>query len=226
MPSEPRELVVLAKQHEVAESVNGKSHASAGFVRTLAELVEQGRKYSTIYADPPWPYNNQGTRAATGNHYPTMTLDQIRSEPVNELAARNSHLHLWTTASFIAEALSVIEAWGFTYKSMFVWVKPSLGIGNYYRMAHELMLLGVRGTLAFRDKAQRSWLELKRSGHSRKPEAVRQLVEKVSPAPYLEIYGRRPPEPWLPATSRRGRGSGTLSTCPIRVPCRVGPALC
>ncbi len=186
-------LLRLAKQHEVAESVNGKPPASAGFVRTLAELVRQGRSYSTIYVDPPWPYANQGTRAATDNHYPTLTLDQIRAEPVASLAAEKAHLHLWTTTSFLAEALSVIEAWGFTYKSMFVWVKPTLGIGNYYRVAHEMLLLGVKGSLPFQDKAQRSWLELPRSGHSTKPEAVRQLIERVSPGPFLEMYGRRRP---------------------------------
>ena len=186
-------LLRLAKQHEVAKSVNGKSQASAGFVRTLAKLVRQGKSYSTIYADPPWPYANQGTRAATGNHYPALTLDQIRAEPVASVAAEKAHLHLWTTTSFLAEALSVIEAWGFTYKSMFVWVKPTLGIGNYWRIAHELLLLGVKGNLPFEDKGQRSWLEHGRTGHSRKPDAVRELVEKVSPGPYLEMYGRRRP---------------------------------
>ena len=99
-----------------------------------ANLSPKGSRFSTIYADPPWKYDNQGTRAATDNHYPTLTVEQIAAEPVAELAADNCHLHLWTTNGFLPAAFYVIEAWGFEYKSMFVWVKPTLGIGNYYRL--------------------------------------------------------------------------------------------
>ncbi len=183
-------LLRLVKLQEVAESLNGNSVASSGVVKSLAQLVKEGKRFSTIYADPPWDYSNQSSRASTSNHYITMSLDEIRAEPVAELAADKSHLHLWTTNSFLPDALSVIEAWGFTYKSLFVWVKPSLGIGNYWRCANELLLLGTRGSLPFRDKSQRSWIEHERTGHSRKPEVVRKLIEKVSPCPYLELYGR------------------------------------
>jgi hypothetical protein len=102
----------LARDLEVAESVCSDRPQAEGIVGDVNELVEQGVKFGTIYADPPWPYGNQGTRAATGNHYPTMTL------------ADNCHLHLWTTTSFLPDALDLIDAWGFTYKSMFVWVSP------------------------------------------------------------------------------------------------------
>lgn len=159
-------------------------------VGTLTELIDQGLKFSTIYADPPWAYGNQATRASTDNHYETLTLQQIRDEPVEQLAADNAHLHLWTTNAFLFDARHVIEAWGFEYKSCFVWVKPNIGIGNYWRVSHEFLLLGVRGSLTFRDKSLRSWGEFARGKHSRKPYQVRDLIEKASPGPYLEMYGR------------------------------------
>jgi len=183
----------LARDMEMAESVENHQPRLAGVVNVLNELVEQGSKFGTIYADPPWPYDNQGTRAATGNHYPTMSMDEIRAEPVSDLAADNCHLHLWTTNSFLPDALDLIDTWGFTYKSMFVWVKPTLGLGNYWRCAHELLLLGVKGNRPFLDKGQRSWSEAKRTGHSSKPKVVREIIEKVSPGPYLEMYGRSRP---------------------------------
>ena len=184
----------LAKQHRANGSVQTRSEHPDRIVTSLQTLIDAGRRYSTIYADPPWKYDNQGTRAATNNHYPTMTVEQIAAEPVADLAADNCHLHLWTTNGFLPAAFAITEAWGFTYKSMFVWVKPTLGIGNYWRCSHELLLFAIRGNLPFRDRGQRSWIELDRHGHSEKPEQIRALVEKVSPGSYLEMYGRVFPE--------------------------------
>lgn len=159
-------------------------------VRDLGELVEKEAKFSTVYADPPWPYSNTAARGAAENHYRTMTLEAIRSEPVKELVTADAHLHLWTTNAFLCEAFDVIRAWGFRYKSCLVWIKPQLGMGNYWRVSHEYLLLGVRGSLPFRDRTCRSWLMTRRTVHSRKPFAFRELIERVSPGPYLELYGR------------------------------------
>jgi len=172
--------------------------ARGGAVRSLEQLVEEGWKFPTIYADPPWSYENKAARGAADNHYPTMSLDDICAEPVSELADDNAHLHLWTTNGFLREAFTVIDAWGFCYKSCFVWIKNDLGMGNYWRVSHEFLLLGVRGRLRFRDRRQPSWKLCRRTIHSRKPESVRLLIEKVSPGPYLELYGRveLPNSPW------------------------------
>ncbi|TWT96516.1 hypothetical protein Pla100_29990 [Neorhodopirellula pilleata] len=91
-----------------------------------------------------------------------------------------------------------MEAWGFTFKSCLIWIKPQLGMGNYWRVSHEFLLPGVRGSLPFADKSCQSGLLHKRSLHSRKPFAIRQLIERVSPGPYLELYGReeQPDTPW------------------------------
>ena len=187
-------LLKLAKQHSAKEKAATTVDNVPGFVTDLQLLVDEGRKYSTVYADPPWRHDNQGSRGATCNHYPTMTMHEICSEPVAQLVADNAHLHLWTTSAFLREAFEVMEAWGFRYAcSSLVWVKPQLGVGNYFRSSHEFLLLGIRGALPFCDNGQRSWIEEKRRKHSQKPDAVRQIVEKVSPAPYLELYGRNGP---------------------------------
>ena len=166
-------------------------------VTDLQALIDRGLKFGAIYADPPWLYGNQGTRAATGNHYGGMTVDEIAAMPVARLAADNAHLHLWTTNAFLFDCKSIMEAWGFEYKSCLVWVKPQMGIGNYWRVSHEFMLLGVRGSCPFLDRSQMSWIQEPRTKHSAKPEAVRKMVESVSPGPYLELFGRRIAPGWV-----------------------------
>lgn len=187
-------LLRLAKAHEPVEAAvvrtPGGQARSCG---SLPELIESGQRFGAVYADPPWPYSNQATRGATSNHYQTMSVEAICEEPIAQLAAEQSHLHLWTTNAFLVDAFDVLEAWGFEYKSCFVWVKPQMGMGNYWRVSHEFLLLGVRGGLGFADHAQMSWISAQRCRHSQKPEAVRQLIELVSPAPYLEMYGRQLP---------------------------------
>lgn len=170
--------------------MNGKPRTTGRTVQNLKELVEQGKKFSTIYADPPWAYENEASRAAAASHYRTMSLDEISAEPVRELAVENAHLHLWTTNGFLREAFKIIDAWGFEFKSCLVWIKGDIGMGNYWRVSHEFLLLGVRGKLTFHDRTLPSWIQADRTIHSRKPGVVRSLIERASPGPYLELYGR------------------------------------
>lgn len=163
---------------------------------TFDEIAATGVKFGAIYADPPWKYGNQGTRAATNNHYQTQTVDDICAYPVADVVAKDAHLHLWTTNAFLFDARRVIEAWGFEYKSCLVWVKPQMGIGNYWRVSHEFMLLGVRGRCPFRSRSQMSWIQENRTKHSAKPERVADIIEQVSPGPYLEMFGRRTRKSW------------------------------
>ena len=166
-------------------------------IHDLHKLVESGKKFGTIYADPPWKYGNQGTRAATNNHYETMTVNEIAELPIKDLTADEAHLHLWTTNAFLFESKKILEAWGFEYKGVFIWVKPQIGLGNYWRVSHEFMVLGIRGSLPFADQFQRSWLQERRTTHSAKPESVRRIIELVSPGPFLELFGRRTTEGWV-----------------------------
>lgn len=164
--------------------------AQPSIVKDLSMLVEGGLRFSTVLADPPWRYGNTVSRGAAANHYDTMSTDDICNEPVAELVGDNAHLHLWTTNGFIEEAFSVIRAWGFTYKSCLVWVKPTIGVGNYWRVCHEFLLFAVRGRAAFGRNDLPSWVLAPRTVHSRKPFVFRHLIEQVSPGPYLELYGR------------------------------------
>ena len=159
-------------------------------VSDLSTLAERGEKFATIYADPPWRYSNTASRGAAANHYSTMSIGELCALPVSDVSAKNAHLHLWTTNAFLPDSFRLIRSWGFTYKSCLVWVKPQIGMGNYWRVSHEFLLLGVKGSLAFQDKCQRSWLLEKRRRHSQKPYAIRALIERVSPGPYLELFGR------------------------------------
>lgn len=169
---------------------------SAQVCTDLNELVSAGRKFGCIYVDPPWQYSNQGTRASTDNHYSTMTVDQICALPVRELAADKCHLHLWTTNGFLFECPKIFEAWGFEFKSSFVWVKPQMGIGNYWRNSHEFMLLAVKGGQTAISKSEMSWISAKRGTHSAKPRCVRDTIQRLSPGPYLELFGRYPVDGW------------------------------
>lgn len=170
-----------AVQGDVAESLAAKS----------------GRKFGCVYADPPWQYGNQSTRASTDNHYDTMTIADLKALPVASVVADDAHLHLWTTNAFLRDSFDVIEAWGFEYRSVFVWVKPQMGIGNYWRVSHEFLLTAIRGdSKRFNDRSLMSWLQADRTKHSAKPEAVRGFIERASPGPYLELFGRKPVGGW------------------------------
>jgi N6-adenosine-specific RNA methylase IME4 len=179
------------------------------FVTDLAPLVQTGQRFGCIYADPPWAYSNQGTRASTKQHYATMSVDDICAMPIAALAAEQCHLHLWTTNGFLFECPKIFAAWGFTFKSSFVWTKTEMGIGNYWRNSHEILLLGVKGGLTARHRGLQSWLQTKREEHSSKPERVRDLIEALSRGPYLELFGRASVPNWtvygnecLPMTQR------------------------
>lgn len=184
-----------ARRHEASNAQQARAQ-NGTTTEDLATLIEGGQRFGTIYADPPWQYSNQGTRGSTGNHYNGLTVEEICSLPISLLAADASHLHLWTTNGFLRDAFIVVEAWGFAYKSCFIWVKPQIGMGNYWRVAHEFLLLGVKGSCPFVDKTLRSWAEYRRAKHSAKPEEIRELLERASPGPRLELFARLPTEGW------------------------------
>jgi len=165
-------------------------------ISDLYTLIDQCKTFGTIYADPPWQYGNQATRAATSNHYDTLMPDEIAELPISQLTNENAHLHLWTTNAFLFECPNIMESWGFEWKSSFVWVKQQMGIGNYWRVSHEFLLLGVKGSLPFMAKDEKSWIELPRGKHSSKPEEIVDKIERVSPGPYLELFGRRTRKNW------------------------------
>lgn len=163
----------------------------------LDRLITAGRRFGTIYLDPPWSYGNQGTRAATDNHYETMDLAEIAALPIADLAADESHIHMWTTNAFLHDSFHLFEQWGFEFKSFLVWDKDKFGIGNYWRLQTEYLLLGTRGGLTFLDHSQPNIVREARMRHSAKPERIRRMIEKVSPGPRIELFARRISNGWV-----------------------------
>jgi N6-adenosine-specific RNA methylase IME4 len=190
----------LAAQVRKAEADASARSVSSGCctVDDLHELVRTGQRFGTLYLDPPWRYELRPDDLTHRGRcpYPTMALDEIASLPVAELAADKSLCHLWTTNGFIEEALQLLRTWGFAYKSMFVWCKPQIGLGHYWRVSHEFLLLGVKGNCAFLEHDMKSWEIFDRGRHSSKPEQVRLAVERVSPGPRLELFARDTAEGW------------------------------
>lgn len=157
---------------------------------TAPPVVPDG-KFSTFVVDPPWQYGNTSTRGAAENHYQTMTIEELCAlDVVPERAADDSHLYLWTTAGHLPEAFKVMEAWGFEYKTYLVWVKPQMGMGNYFRVSTELVLFGVRGGMRTQHRGLKNYFQSKRGKHSAKPPMFHDLVMQASPGPYLELFSR------------------------------------
>ncbi len=199
--------LTTAGVYRLAQAIaQGQRHAAqqqqemkGGRVAYLEELAQQGRTFGTIYADPPWQYE---MRADDVTHrgrciYSTMAAEDICALPVKPLAAKNCHLHLWTTNNFLREAFAVLDAWGFEQKSCFVWCKPQMGMGHYWRVSHEFLLLGVRGSGAFPVHDMKSWGEFDRDRHSSKPGQVRLMIERASPGPRLEMFARMEAPGWV-----------------------------
>jgi N6-adenosine-specific RNA methylase IME4/ParB-like chromosome segregation protein Spo0J len=152
--------------------------------------------FELIYADPPWQLGNPDSQNAPENHYPTMPLHEIKD--MQPPAAENAVLFLWAVNCQLPQALEVISAWGFIYKTNFVWVKPSLGLGYWTRNRHELLLFATRGHIDIPEPAQRpdSVIEADRGKHSEKPEDAYGLIETAFPhLSKLELFARGTPRP-------------------------------
>lgn len=153
--------------------------------------------YSTIVADPPWSYASAATKADANKHYSTMPLDDILAMPVADLAAPDAHLWLWTTNAFMEEGYAVVRAWGFSPLTLVTWCKPGPGVGHYLRNNTEHVILASRGAAQVpEDKPLSTWFQWSRTPHSVKPPASYDLIEQVSPAPYVELFNRSPRFGW------------------------------
>lgn len=190
-------------------------------------------QYGVIVADPPWNYNQTSTSEKLSGYsdkeYEPLTTEDLCAlgTDIRQLASSDSLLFLWTTWPFIADALHIIDAWGFKYITGLPWVKmdsylkhPTYGVGYWFRGCTELILVAKRGkshrgnrkgilnfesprnTWAKKHNNQLSlvdeqvgWVSVP-EGHSKKPDALQEIIEKDYPGPYLEIFGRRAREGW------------------------------
>ena len=166
-------------------------------------------KYRTIVADPPWDvrrgpllkmghgFRKNGPAHSRPLSYPTMTLAEIAALPVQSLAEDDAHLYLWTINRYVADAYDIARAWGFTPSTLITWAKEPMGsgLGGAWGITTEHALFCRRGTLAAKAKVPSTWFKWKRpyelGRHSAKPDAFLDLVEQVSPGPYVELFARR-----------------------------------
>ncbi len=179
---------------------------------TINDFVQftHGKKYCTIYADPPWQFANRTGKMAPENkrlsRYSTMKLNDIMKLPVSSAAAEKSHLYLWVPNALLPEGLEVMRAWGFEYKTNLIWEKvrkdgmpDGRGVVFYFRNVTEILLFGIRGENNRTLQPGRSQVNLLRSikrEHSRKPDEFINLIESCSPGPYLEMFARGDRDNW------------------------------
>jgi N6-adenosine-specific RNA methylase IME4 len=174
--------------------------------RELADSTERASKavgsklYGVIYADPPWKFetfSHRGMDRSADNHYPTMTVEEIANLRIP--AAEDCVLFLWATAPMVPQAINVLHAWGFEYRSCCVWVKDRPGTGYWFRNQHELLLVGVKGSIpAPAPGTQYSSVITAPVGeHSEKPACFAEMIEELFPnTPALEMFARAPRLGW------------------------------
>ena len=201
--------------HAMQDDIAGR--AEAGQANAVRTAIKQGartireralglrqqalpeRRYGVIYADPEWRFVSRsvetGMDRAPDNHYPTSDLADIAARDVRSIAAEDCVLFLWATMPMLPQALHVLEAWGFAYKSHVVWTKDRIGLGYWARERHELLLIGVRGAPpppAAGTQAD-SVFDLPRGAHSAKPDAFAQWIGDMFPTlPKIELNRRGP----------------------------------
>jgi N6-adenosine-specific RNA methylase IME4 len=179
------------------------AHRAANRIRRThrdAELstprLPRGR-YQVILADPPWQLGNPDSDLAPDQHYPTLPLTHISALQVP--AAKDAILYLWAVSALLPEALDVVSAWGFTYKTNLVWDKHSIGPGVWLRNRHELLLVAIRGAWSPPEPELRvdSVITAKRRRHSQKPDQAYERIEAMYPhARRLELFARNRRPGW------------------------------
>jgi N6-adenosine-specific RNA methylase IME4 len=187
--------------------------AAPWYQRTREKVHWEGLTppYSTIVVDPPWRYRTYGATSTAKldvkGHYSDLSNAEIAALPVASLATPNAHLYLWVTVPHLfgirtdrsqPAPVDILEGWGFTWKHFLTWVKTgNMGLGYSFRGETEHVLFGVRGSLpiAPADRVSNVFSAQKRR-HSEKPRSFFDIVEKVSPGPYVELFARQPCLGW------------------------------
>jgi N6-adenosine-specific RNA methylase IME4 len=157
------------------------------------------KDFQTIVADPPWPYKGRmrgnfikgEMRSVPFDEYQTMSIEEICALPVCNVAAKDAHLYLWTTQRFLRDSYAVLDAWGFKESAVLVWAKPPKGVVGTFVCSTEFCIFARRGHLQQKSRQMGTCYSWPRGRHSAKPEAFFDMVERVSPPKYLELFARR-----------------------------------
>lgn len=168
-------------------------------------MIGVNKKYSVIYADPPWRYNDRGCNGSAEKHYPAMRIEDICNLPVREISADDCVLFLWATYPMMQEAMRVIEAWGFEYKTLgYQWVKQNrsgngyfFGLGRWTRGNTESCLIATKGKPRRVNNGVSQLIISPVREHSRKPDIVRdKIVQLMGDVPRVELFARQKTNGW------------------------------
>jgi N6-adenosine-specific RNA methylase IME4 len=201
-----REIMAKAKEIRCArldETRKTRMEKIAKISRNNLPLDSVVEKSPLIYADPPWRYEHTMSESrAIENQYPTMALEEIKALPLAKKTTDDAVLLMWATSPKLAEAMSVIESWGFTYRTSMVWVKDKIGMGYYARQRHELLLIATKGSPPTPHPSDRhdSVVTVASTGHSVKPLEFYTIIEDMYPAwrgLWLELFCRCPRDGWV-----------------------------
>jgi len=159
-----------------------------------------GKKYDIIYADPPWDYNKKKlickgkTTKDVNFHYPTMTLNELKNLPVNNISNTNSLLFMWTSSPHLNQAITLGEYWGFNYSTVaFVWNKINPVVGHYTMSSCELCLLFKKGKIPspLVSRNEKQFLQQIKTHHSSKPSEIRNRISRMFPKHNkIELFAR------------------------------------
>jgi N6-adenosine-specific RNA methylase IME4 len=151
--------------------------------------------FQVVYCDPPWQYNNSGFNSSAEQHYPTMSMDELKAMPVKDLRADNAVMFMWATNPLLKEAIELMETWGFEYKTNIAWVKDrQINLGFYVYGKHELLLIGTNGSMLPIGDKPSSVMTGSNNIHSKKPESTYELIESMYPRlKYVELFARNTP---------------------------------
>jgi N6-adenosine-specific RNA methylase IME4 len=183
-------------------------------VRELRNLIKQeernniqqpqfpNNKYQVIYADPPWAYNDKCENGAIQSRganevYPTMSIDEICTLPIEELSQENAVLFMWITSPLLEDGFCVINSWGFEYKASFIWDKIKHNMGHYNSVRHEFLLIAVKGSCTPDNiKLFDSVLSVEKTEHSKKPEEFYNIIETLYSGKKIELFARNKRVGW------------------------------
>lgn len=188
------------KREEKANEQEKKRVDNSKKVEKLHSPLDAHGLFQTIVIDPPWDWGDEGDCNQFGRAKPdyiTMPIDEIEKLPIQKISDVNCHLYLWVTNRSLPKAFNLIEKWGFRYITCITWVKPSIGMGNYFRGDTEQVLFAVKGSQPLKRHDVGTHFNAPRgNGHSAKPDEFYSLVESCSFAPYIDIFGRKNRSGW------------------------------
>jgi N6-adenosine-specific RNA methylase IME4/transcriptional regulator with XRE-family HTH domain len=190
--------MIVREQRESSREEQRKQNGEK--VSRLDNPLDAQGLFQTIVIDPPWDWGDEGDVNQMGRakpDYSTMPIEDIEALPVGKIADENCHLYLWVTNRSLPKAFRLIEAWGFRYITCLTWVKPSFGMGNYFRGSTEQVLFAVKGSQPLkRHDVPTHFMADRGNGHSAKPDAFYDMVEGCSYAPFIDVFGRQERPGW------------------------------